>query len=91
MSYTNELLDKVIMDKVFTRLGNKTIVCCLILKNGYEIIGSSCPGKLEAFNEESGRLIAFNRACDALEDYLRICEGAKNLGATEIFDFMEDK
>lgn len=53
--------------------GTTTTVCCLVLENGFTVIGKSAPVSPLNFNEELGRKIAYEDARDkiwGLEGYL---------------------
>ena len=57
-------------------------ICCLTLRNGYNVIGTSAPASPENFNEEKGREIAKDKARDqiwALEGYLLKSKLSKTL------------
>ena len=71
---TPDLIDSVIVDKMFHVFPNTGMtVCCLVLKNGYNVIGESCPASIENFNKELGEKISFESAKNKiwqLEGYL---------------------
>lgn len=46
--------------------GTTTIVCCISLHSGINVIGESAAVSKEKFNEEVGRLVAFKHAKDRL-------------------------
>jgi hypothetical protein len=53
--------------------GTVMTVCCITLKNGFNVIGHSAPASPANFDVEIGRNIAFNHAREqiwALEGYL---------------------
>ena len=53
--------------------GTTTTICCLVLVNGFTVIGHSACASPENFNEELGRSIARRNAAQeiwALEGYL---------------------
>jgi len=53
--------------------GTVMTVCCLILQNGFNVVGTSAPASPENFNEAKGREIAYEKAREqiwALEGYL---------------------
>ena len=64
--------------------GTSLTVCCLTLRNGYQVTGESAAASPENFDAEIGRKIARERAREriwALEGYLlreRLSEMAKN-------------
>jgi hypothetical protein len=58
------MAESLIAKEEYTRIGQKTIICCLTLKNGFEVIGQgSCihPGN---FSWELGKNAARNKALD---------------------------
>jgi len=38
---TEQMIDNLIVSSHFATMGRKTMVCCLTLKNGFEVIGTS--------------------------------------------------
>jgi len=68
------MIDQVIEKERYHQFPNTTVtICCLTLKNGYNVIGKSAAASVENFNEELGRKIAREDARDqiwALEGYL---------------------
>lgn len=71
---TPEHIDSVIFDaKYHVFPGTTVTVCCLILENGFSVIGHSAAASPENFDQEIGRKIAFRNAREqiwALEGYL---------------------
>lgn len=71
---TPEQIDAVILGKTFTVLpSGKTMVCELILKNGFSVRGEASVVSRENFNQEIGEKISFKNARDKvweLEGYL---------------------
>jgi len=71
---TPELIDKVIVSEIYHRFeGTQTIVCCLVLENGFTVTGESACASPENYDEEIGRKIAKSNARDkiwVLEGYL---------------------
>ena len=67
-------INSVIVDEQYYVFPKTTLtVCCLTLKNGFNVTGESAAASLENFNEEIGRKIAKEKARDkiwALEAYL---------------------
>ncbi len=60
---TPEHIDSVIDESHFYVVpGTTTTLCCLILKNGFTVTGSSACASPENFNAELGEKIAFNNA-----------------------------
>lgn len=71
---TPELIDATITGEDYHVFPNTTLtVCCLTLKNGFQVTGESACASPENFNEELGRKIARDNARSkiwALEGYL---------------------
>lgn len=71
---TPELIDSVIVGEQYTVFHGTTLtVCCLTLRNGFNVTGESAAASLENFDAEIGRKIARKNARDkiwALEGYL---------------------
>lgn len=61
-SARKDFLMQYIVQIHYERVGVKTTVCCLTAYNGYEVVGTSAPLRVENFNEELGRQFAFNDA-----------------------------
>ena len=60
---TPEHIDSVIDESHFYVVpGTTTTLCCLILKNGFTVTGSSACASPENFNADLGEKIAFNNA-----------------------------
>lgn len=78
---TPQDLDDKIVSEEFHVFEPKTTVCCLTLKNGFQVIGESASVSAANFDERLGRKIARDNARNkiwALEGYLlqtRIHEG----------------
>ena len=70
---TPESIDAVIVDEqYYTFPGTTLTVCCLTLRNGYNVTGESAAASPENFNAEIGRKVARAEARDkiwALEGY----------------------
>lgn len=62
-------LEDLIASKEFVRLGCKTTVCFITLKNGFEIVGTSACVNPEDFDKEIGEKWAEKDAMDQLEKY----------------------
>jgi hypothetical protein len=78
---------EMVVDTQYVKLGEKTTVCCLILENGFEIVGTSFCIDPKDFNELMGQEMAFGKAIDEarrLEAYFITCLNAE-------IDAMEDK
>ena len=71
---TPDLVDSCIKDELYYVFpGTTTTVCCLVLRNGYTVLGESACAHPENFNEDIGRKIAYDEARNkiwALEGYL---------------------
>ena len=71
---TPELIDSVItLEDYYVFPNSMMTVCCLTLKNGFNVVGESACVSPENFNEEIGRKIARDSARNkiwALEGYL---------------------
>lgn len=71
---TPDLVDQCIVDEHYHVFpGTTTTVACLVLRNGFTVIGESACAHPENFNEEIGRKIARDEARNkiwALEGYL---------------------
>ncbi len=69
-----ELIDAAIVGEAYHVFPNTTMtVCCLTLRNGYQVTGESAAASPENFNTEIGRKIArenARRRIWALEGYL---------------------
>lgn len=55
---TLEDVESVIREESYTKLGSKTTVCLMILRNGFEITGTSACVDPSTFNEEIGNKVA---------------------------------
>ena len=71
---TPDLIDSVIQSEQYHVFDNTTLtVCCLTLKNGYNVTGESAAASPQNFDKEIGRKIARQNAREkiwALEGYL---------------------
>lgn len=71
---TPDLIDSVIQSEQYHVFENTTLtVCCLTLKNGYNVTGESAAASPQNFDKEIGRKIARQNAREkiwALEGYL---------------------
>ena len=62
-------MDLQIVKEEYACIGLKTTVCCLTLKNGFEITGLSACVDPADYNEEIGRQWAKKAALSKLEEY----------------------
>lgn len=71
---TPKLIDMMVADESYYVFPNTTMtVCCLTLRNGFNVTGESAAASPENFDEEIGRKIAFENARNKiwqLEGYL---------------------
>lgn len=81
---TPELIDRAIVSEQFHVFSGTTMtVCCLSLRNGYQVIGESAAASPENFNAEIGKKIARDNARNkiwALEGYVlreRLCHESR--------------
>lgn len=69
-----DMIDATIVDEDYHVFPGTTVtVCCLTLRNGYNVVGESAAASPENFDEEVGRVIARRNARDkiwSLEGYL---------------------
>jgi hypothetical protein len=49
--------------------GTTVTICCLTLKNGFNVIGSSAAASADNFDVDIGRKIAFGKARDRIWEY----------------------
>lgn len=59
---TEEMIDKLIVQRHFQRLGRKTMICCLVLKNGFEVIGTASCVVEQKFDADIGMEISEKNA-----------------------------
>lgn len=59
---TEEVLKETIVKEEYVRVGIKTTICCLTLKNGFEVTGESVCVDPANFNKELGEKYAYERA-----------------------------
>ena len=57
-----EDLENKIRAVIFTKLGDKTTVCCLVLNSGFEVTGISTTINPEEFDELVGETLAYEKA-----------------------------
>lgn len=63
---TEQGLMRLIIKEAYVQVGQKTTICCLTLKNGFEVIGESACVDPANFNEELGRKYSHERAFNKL-------------------------
>ena len=69
----NLLKKQLKMNAYYVFPGTTVTICCLTLRNGYNVIGESASVSLENFHEDIGKKVAYIKARDkiwALEGYL---------------------
>jgi len=74
--------ETIIAEQYYVFPGTVMTVCCLTLRNGFNVVGTSAPASPENFNEEIGRKIAKDKAQEqiwALEGYLLKSKLSKTL------------
>ena len=70
---TREYIIQRIENSSFSRIGPTTTVCCILLENGFQVIGTSACVDPTEFDEQKGRDLAYEAAFDRiweLEGYL---------------------
>jgi hypothetical protein len=55
-------IELLIASESYTKLGTKTVICVLTLRNGFEVVGSSAPLVKENFDYDNGKLFARRNA-----------------------------
>lgn len=66
---TDDKISEVIEKVEYQRIGRKTTICCLTLKNGFEVIGTSACVDPENFNEELGKKYAYEVAKNDVKEF----------------------
>lgn len=74
MKLTQKDIENGIAKIEYSKLGQKTAVCLMTLKNGFEIVATSACIKAEDYDQEVGNQIALKKAMDNLWEL----EGYKN-------------
>lgn len=64
MPLTENEIEDAVQEEMYLTVGRKTTVCCLTLKNGFEIIGSSGCVNPYDYDIEVGKKYARKRAID---------------------------
>lgn len=62
------IMDEMIKDRTFMRMGMKTTICLVTLDNGYEVVGSSACVDPNNFDFNIGKEWAWKDAKDKLGD-----------------------
>lgn len=63
----NQLLE-LIEKHEFLKVGKKTTICLMTLKNGFEILTSSSCVNPDDYDQEIGQKISYRKALDKLSD-----------------------
>lgn len=74
--------EQIVDEQFYVFPGTTLTVCCLTLRNGYNVIGESAAASTENFDEEIGKRIAKDNARNkiwALEGYLLRSKLAKTI------------
>ena len=58
----------VIGNEEYIKIGKKTMICCLTLDNGFEVIGTSASVDPRKFNESKGKKISREVAINKIEE-----------------------
>lgn len=69
-------IENVVQNEEYLRMGLKTTICLLTLKNGFEVIGTSACVDPASYNYDTGKVWARKRAIEKiweLEGYLAQC------------------
>lgn len=77
MPLTKEFLESQIASEEYQTVGNKTTVCVLTLKNGFELTGTSSPVDPKDYDLQKGKEPARRRAFEKLwelEGYRVTCD-----------------
>lgn len=68
-----DIIDSIVSEQYYIFPGTVVTVCCLTLKNGFNVIGEAAPVSSDNFDVEIGEEIAYEKAKEkiwALEGYL---------------------
>ena len=66
-----EIVDSMIDRKEFWRVpGTAMTVCCIVLKNGFTVIGTASCVDARNYNEELSKELSFSKARDEIFHYL---------------------
>jgi hypothetical protein len=76
-------LEKMIKAKEFVKMGNSTTICLLILKNGFEVIGTSQLFDYNLFNKKIGEDCAYENALLELKQIWSLIKALKENGEIE--------
>lgn len=67
----SEIVDAMIERKEFWRVpGTTTTVCCIVLKNGYTVIGTAACVDIRNYDEKISKELSFSKARDEVFHYL---------------------
>ena len=66
-----EIVDSMIDRKEFWRVpGTAMTVCCIVLKNGFTVVGTASCVDVRNYNEELSKELSFSKARDEVFHYL---------------------
>ena len=85
-----QVLHNKILAIEYSQVGLKSTVCCLTLKSGFEIVGSSSPLRHEEYNQEIGEELAYNEAIKKLCDSEAYHILETEIESTPSIDLVED-
>ena len=63
---TEQSLKELVKGEEYIRVGKKTTICCLTLKNGFEVIGTSACVHPANFDARIGNTLAYENAFNKL-------------------------
>jgi hypothetical protein len=67
---SQDLDDEILTEQYHVFLGTTMTVCCLTLKNGFQVTGYSAAASFDNFDEEIGRTIAKRNAREQIWGFL---------------------
>lgn len=59
-------IKNIIKEVIYTRIGHKTTICLMILKNNFEVVGTSACVDKNNFNKEIGEKLAYENAFEKI-------------------------
>ena len=65
---TDERVEDTIVKKEFITMGLKTTICCITLRNGFEVVGVSACVDPDNFDADLGRKYALKDAISKVEE-----------------------